>query len=94
MQQLCSEKPTKDPPLGIHSFVVDAVRVVRLITVTDAIPPIFLTWAKSIFNYLKALLSDSLHTVFDNYPFVEDRSKVVSKGRANKGKERKISNLN
>ena len=30
LQQLFPQKPTKDRPLGIHSPVVDAIRLVRL----------------------------------------------------------------
>lgn len=30
LQGLFPEKPTKDPPWGIHSFVVDTILVVRL----------------------------------------------------------------
>ena len=30
LQRLFPEKPTKDAPWGIHSFIVDAILVVRL----------------------------------------------------------------
>ena len=94
LQQQSPEKLTKDPPAAIQSSVVDAMRVVRLIPITGASSPPFLPWAKRVFRYLEALPGEILHIVFDDYSPVGDPTKVLSNGRANKGKERKIAYLN
>ena len=94
LQLLCPEKPSSEPAPTIHSSAVDAMRVVRLIPINDANPPTFLTWAKRVFNYIESLPGQVVHVVFDNYSQVDDPTKILSKGRENKGIERKISNLN
>ena len=94
LQLLCPEKPTKHPSLTICSSVVDAMRVVRFIPINDTNPTTFLSWAKKISGYIESLPGEVVHIVFDNYSPVDNPSKVLSKGRPNKGIERKISNLN
>ena len=57
-------------------------------------PPIFLSWAKNAFSYIHGLPEDNVHIVFDNYSHPEDPIKVWSKGRVDRGYERRISSLN
>lgn len=94
LQQQNPEKPREEPPVSTLSSVVDAMRVVRLIPIAGASPPTFMSWAKRIFGYLEALPGEILHIVFDDYSPIQGPIKVLSKGRVNKGKERKITNLN
>ena len=94
LQGLSPEKSSKEVPSDINTSIVDMMRVVRMIPISEAKPPTFLEWAKSIGKYLLGLPGKNLHLVFDNYSPVEDRSKVLSKGRPNDGQERKIASLN
>ena len=94
LQSLNPQKASTEPSSDINTSVVDMMRVVRLISISDAKPPTFLEWAKSIGKYLLSLPGDNLHLVFDNYSPVEDRSKLLSKGRPSDGQERKVASLN
>ena len=94
LQCLCQVKPSNDPSTAIQTSIVDAMRVGRMISIKNANPPIFLSWAKNVFSYIHGLPGDNLHIVFDNYSHPEDPTKVLSKGRVDRGYERKISSLN
>ena len=91
---LCQVKPSSDPSTAIPTSIVDAMRVVRMISIKNVSPPIFLSWAKNAFSYIHGLPGDNLHFVFDNYSLPEDPIKVLSKGRPDRGYERKTSSLN
>ena len=54
----------------------------------------FFRGQKNVFSYIHGLLGDNLHIVFDYYSLPEDPKKVLSKGRVDRGYERKISSLN
>ena len=94
LQCLCQVKPSSDPSAAIQMSTVDAMRVVRMISIKNTNPPIFLSWAKNVFSYIHGLPGENLHIVFDNYSLPEDPTKVLSKGRVDRGFERKISSLN
>ena len=94
LQCLCQVKPSSDPSTAIQTSIVDAMRVARMISIKNANPPIFLSWAKNVFSYIHDLPGDNLHIVFDNYSHPEDPTKVLSKGRFGRGYKRKISSLN
>ena len=94
LQHLCPVKPSNTAPVSIRTSVVDAMRVVRMIPIEDVDPPTYLSWAKNVFSYIHGLPGDVLHIVFDNYSSVDDPTKVILKGRVDRGFERKISNLN
>ena len=94
LQQKCPVEPSNTASVTIRTSVVDAMRVVRMIPVQDVDPPTFLSWAKNVFSYIHGLPGDVLHIVFDNYSLIDDSTKVVSKGRVDRGFERKISSLN
>ena len=49
---------------------------------------------KNVFSYIHGLPGDNLHLVFDNYSLPEDPVKALSKGRVDRGYERKNSSLN
>ena len=70
------------------------MKVVRVTPVNHADPPTFLSWAKKIFNYFRSLPGQVIHSVIDNFSYIDDLTSVLSKGRVNKRTERKISNLN
>ena len=69
---LCLVKPSSDPSTAIQTSIVDATRVVRMISIKNASPPIFLLCAKNVFSYIHGLPGDNLHFVFDNYSLPED----------------------
>ena len=94
LQLLCPVKPSNTAPVTIRTSVVDAMRVVRMIPVQDVDPPTFLSWAKNVFSYIHGLPGDVLHIVFDIYSPIHDPTKVISKGRVDRGFERKILSLN
>ena len=54
---------SSDPSTEIQTSIVDAMRVVRMISVKNANPPIFLSWAKNVFSYIHGLPGDNLHIV-------------------------------
>ena len=64
-----------------------------MISIKNANPPIFLSWAKNVFSYIHGLSGDNLHIVF-LYSLPEDPTKVLTKGRVDKGYKIKISSLN
>ena len=43
------------------------MRVVKMIPITNLTPPIFLGWAKRLYNYMKQLLGTVIHITFDVY---------------------------
>ena len=91
---LCQVKPLSDPSIAIQTSIVDAMRAVRMISIKNVNTPIFLLWAKNVFSYINGFPGDNLHFAFDNYSLPEDLIKVLSKGRVDRGYERKISSLN
>ena len=68
--------------------------VVRMISIKNVSPPIFLLWTKNVFSYIHGLPWDNLHFVFDNYSPPEDPIKVLSKENSDRGYKGKISSLN
>ena len=94
LQCLCQVKPSSDLSTSIQTSIVDAMQVVGMISIKNANPPIFLLWAKNVSSYIYGLPWDNLHIIFDNYSHPEDPPKVLSKGRVDRGYERKISSLN
>ena len=49
LQCLRQVKPSSDPFAAIHTSIVDAIKVVRMISIKNANPLIFLSWAKNAF---------------------------------------------
>ena len=84
--------PATNIPSCIHASIVDVMRVVRIISVSDMKPPTFITWLRSIWNCLNTLLREILHLVFDVYS-QDIVSKEPSKGRPNNEQSRYISDL-
>ena len=91
---LCQVKPSSDPSTAVPTSIVDAMRVVRMISIKNVSPPIFLLWTKNVFSYIHGLPWDNLHFVFDNYSPPEDPIKVLSKENSDRGYKGKISSLN
>ena len=67
-------KPSSDPSTAIQTSIADAMRVVRMISIKNADPSIFLLWTKNVFSYIHGLSGDNLHLVLiiiafriDNY---------------------------
>ena len=48
LQGLCEVKPLRVPPTAIQTSIVDVMRVVRMISIKNANPPIFLSWEKNV----------------------------------------------
>ena len=79
-------------PSDVWCCIVNAMRVVKMIPITNLTPPIFLGWAKRLYNYMKQLLGTVIHIAFDVYE-EEGHLKSLSKGRETKSRKRKISDL-
>ena len=65
-----------------------------MISIKNANPQIFTLWAKMFFSYIHGLPGDNLHFAFDKYSLHVDPIKVLTKGRVDRGYERKIFSLN
>ena len=91
--QLLSPIPsTNTAPCDISCSIVDAMRVVRMIPITNLSTKTFLGWFRRFHEYIKNLPGDTVHIVFDVY-VEEGNQKSLSKGRATKGRERKIEDV-
>ena len=87
-------KPSSDPSKVTKTSIVDVMQIVRMISTKNANPPIFLSLAKNVFSYIYALPGDNSHVASHNYNLPEDPTKVLSKGRVDRGYEMKITSLN
>ena len=76
----------------VSCCIVDAMRVVKMIPITNLIPPTFSGWAKRLYNYMKQTPETVTHIVFDVYE-EERHLNNLSKGRETKSRERKIADL-
>ena len=90
---LYQAKPSSDPYRAIQASIVDAMRVVRIISIKNVNPPINLSRAKNVFSYIHGFCGDNLYIAFDNYSLPEVPTKVLSKGRVSRGYKRKIYSL-
>ena len=54
-------------PRGIECCIVDAVRIVRIIPISDIDENTFMCWAKHFVNYLKSRPGHVIHVTVDNY---------------------------
>ena len=52
-------------PSDLSCCIVDAMRVVKMISITNLTPPTFLGWEKRLYNYMKQLPGTVIHIVFD-----------------------------
>ena len=77
-------------PNDIHTSIVDAMRIVRLIPITDVKPRTFRCWAINVLNYLNSLPGTIIHIVFDNYQYEYE---TPSKNRDSSESERIICDL-
>ena len=59
LQCLCQVNPSSDLSTAIQTSIVDAMRVVRIISIKNANPPIFLSWPKIVFSYIHGLPGDN-----------------------------------
>jgi len=69
------------------------MRVVRMITIKDLKPFTFRSWMIRVVDYLKSLPGTILHIVFDDYRRPDDSTLYLSKGRPDKGRERRVTHL-
>ena len=65
LQCLCQVKPSSNPSSAIKTSIVDATLVVRMISIKNVNPSIFLSWAKNFLSYIHGLPEDNLHIIFD-----------------------------
>ena len=93
LKSLCPIKPFSNIPIDISVSVVDAMILVRMISINGCEPPTFLTWSKKVFSYIEKLPGTSIHIVFDNYAYYPDSFIPLSKGRKSNGAERNITNF-
>ena len=74
---LCQVKPSSDPSTAIQTFIVDAMWVVRMISIKTANPPIFFRGQKMFFHISIAFPE----TTYRSFLIItEDLPKVSSKG--------------
>ena len=67
LQSLRPVAPVKSPPTCMTTSVVDAMRVVRIITIKNTNPPLFLTWARKAFAYTENFPGSSIDILFHDY---------------------------
>ena len=92
LQQESPVKATTLVPSDIECCIVDAMRVVRMLPISNLKTKTFLAWTEKFTGYLKSLPGTTVHVVFDNYDSSSDIINL-SKGRIQSGKERKITDL-
>ena len=93
LQLLAPVSPSCEIPSDIEVCVVDAMRLVRIIPISNIRPPTFLSWTQQIVKYLENLPGDELHVIFDDYS-IDTELIHLSKNRAEKVLDRHISSLN
>ena len=74
----------------MSSLIVDAMRVVRLISIAGLKLQTFKSWADQTISYLSAIPGKNLHIIFDNYGY---EYSVPTKQRNVSPMERCINNL-
>ena len=89
---LCSSQPETSAPQSIECCIVDTMRVVRIIPISDVDENTFMCWTKRFVNYLKLFSGQVIHVIFSSYEKSEEVR--VCKWRSQKGKESNITNLN
>ena len=94
LQSLCPVAPTNFAPKRVSASVADTMRVVRIIPIKGTDPPLYSTWVKKLFAYIKNLPGNNIHIVFDNYNCEDDQFTSLSKERLESSTERNISSLN
>ena len=94
LQSLRPVAPIKSPPTCMTTGVVDAMRVVWIITIKDTNPPLFLTWARKAFAYTEHFPGSSIDILFHNYNWEDDTFLNSSKGRLTSQTEKNICSLN
>ena len=70
---LCQIKLSSGQSTAIQTSIVDAMRVVRMISIKNADPPIFPLWEKMFFSYIYDLPGDNLHFVFNNFSLYDEK---------------------
>ena len=93
LQKLCPVKavgPNAKPE--IHTYVVDAMKIVRMIPVTNLQPRTFLTWTKKFLDYITNLDGTEIHIVFDQYSEDIDLTRP-SKGRSAEAEKKYVSSI-
>ena len=94
LQNLNPIKPRTEVT-GISIYIVDAMKIVRMISPSNMTPSTFETWTVSFYNYINRLPGNVSHIVFDIYSLNKDFA-YPSKGRYNPesvGERRYISDL-
>ena len=81
----------KTVPSDASCCIVNVMRVVKMIPITNLTPPTFLGWEKPLYNYMKQLPRTVIHIAFDVYE--EGHLNSLSKERETKSRERKIADL-
>ena len=79
-------------PSDISWCIIDAVRVVKMIPITNLTPSTFSGCTKQLYNYMKQLPRTVIHIIVDIYE-EEGNLNSLSKGRETKSREGKITYL-
>ena len=91
--QLTSPSPCLTTvPSDVSCCIIDAMRVVKIILITNLTPPTFLGWAKRLYNYMKQLPGTVIYIIFYVYE-EEGHLNSLLKGGETKPRERQIADL-
>ena len=90
LQNMCPIPKSSHKPENISTSIVDAMRVVNMISIAGLKPRIFRSWADAIMEHLKSYSGNNLHVLFDNYDYEHN---IPSKQRSVSQVERVISSL-
>ena len=91
LQSLCPLAPTNFASKCVSASVADVMRVVRIIPIKGTSPPLYSTWTKKLFAYIKDLPGNNIHIVFDNYHCEGDQFISLSKERLEDSTKRNSS---
>ena len=83
---------TTTVPPDVSCYIVDAMRVLKMIAITNLTPPTFLGSLKRLYNSMKQLPGTVIHIVF-NVSEEEGHLNSSSKEKEIKTRERKIADL-
>ena len=83
-QKMNPTKATNSIPTYIECSIVDAEKLTHMLPISYLRDNTLFAWAERLGGYIKALLGNTVHIIFDNYDFPPNVL-VPSKGRVQRG---------
>ena len=90
IQSMSPIEPTSDIPPNIKTVIVDAMRIVQMVSVAGLAKRTFRCWTERFVKQLSPLPGENLHVLFDNYNYLYD---IPCKNRGTSNSERAINDL-